>query len=182
MNNTNLLLLVVALLGVSCSIDNGREVDRKDFSFKTYDDTELFFKNMRQSYYDMEEIPAAKIKVFRFKKKNEMEVRLLGVAIVMEWVNDRANILVEPDLVLGSMSTLKVVCSSPDHQPTIIAMDAAGRESMLEFATQIYEGISQKRQFHTIVGTDSIPILTNRVAREAFRVTMSDYYRLTRVY
>ena len=54
------LFCIMFLMQYSCQIDRDKKVNFEDFNFKTGDDTEIFFKNMRQSYYDLEENKAAK--------------------------------------------------------------------------------------------------------------------------
>ncbi|MEM1408742.1 MAG: hypothetical protein AAGG59_18305, partial [Bacteroidota bacterium] len=62
--------MVFILIAVfSCHINADKKVTLDNFEFKTGDDTELFFKNVRQSYYDLEENQAAKFNLFRFSDR-----------------------------------------------------------------------------------------------------------------
>jgi hypothetical protein len=46
------VITLAMMLLTGCKIDRNREIDHEKFTFKASDDTELFFKNVRQVYYD----------------------------------------------------------------------------------------------------------------------------------
>jgi hypothetical protein len=53
---------------------------------------------------------------------------------------------------------------------------------MLEFGSQIYEAIQAKKSIYVLYKREYVPIFTDEPEQEAFRITMSDFYRLTRVF
>jgi hypothetical protein len=65
---------------------------------------------------------------------------------------------------------------------TIIDLKERGRERMLEFGSQIYEAIQAKKSIYVLYKREYVPIFTDEPEQEAFRITMSDFYRLTRVF
>lgn len=169
---------LILVLSQSC-LDRNREVKRDKLTFKTGDDTELFFKNVRQLYYDLQENSAAKLNVFRLKKRVESEDHpIINLAIVMSYVKDEAYILVEPNELIG-LDKIEVEWQHENDKGTI-ALEDFNRDKMLEFASAIYEGIEKGYDFK-ITGKEG-EFLKDNAEREAFRVTMSDYYRLTRVF
>ena len=56
---------------VGCSVNADKKVSLENFEFKTGDDTELFFKNVRQSYYDLEEKKAANFNLSILRQNRE---------------------------------------------------------------------------------------------------------------
>ena len=167
----------------ACTIDQNKTVDRSKFLFKTYDDTELFFKNVRQSEYDLEALGAANINVFRINQRNSYKNQPhIGIAIVMNWLQDEAYILIEPNALLNDEEHLHLISKDSAGMLNDIRLEGRGKEAMLEFATQIYEGIQQQQQFDIVLDPQRYPFLKEKKDRDAFRKTMSDYYRLTRVF
>lgn len=178
-----MVFIIPLLLFFSCNLDKDTLVDRKKFSFKTGDDTELFFKNVRQSYYDLEENKAAKFNVFRHENRvKEADHPLLNAAIVVNFMNDEAYILLEPNEQLVDLDKLHLFWSADMDQGGEIVLNNYNREEMLEFASQVYEAIRMHAKFNIEMDGERVPVLTNEAERKAFRVTLSDYYRLTRVY
>ena len=173
-------LLFTVLSG--CGIDRDKAVDREKFTFGTGDDTELFFKNVRQSSYDLEENEAAGLRVFRHRDMPESDsTPYIIPAIVMNVLRDEAYILPEPSPVLADEDVLSVILGSGTAADTI-ELALPNRENNLEFASRIYEHLQQSGTFMIRSGDLYVPFLEDEDYREAFRVTMSDYYRLTRIY
>ena len=174
-------LLGLLLVVCSCQIDKDKGIDRDKFTFKTGDDTELFFKNMRQSYYDLEENQAAKFNVFRFKKRIQDDSKaILNLAIVINYLQDEAYILLEPSGSLTNDPPWVVNwADTVSNTSGQFKLEAMNRDNMLEFGTLLFEGIEQNYTFTLAEGT---PFLNSSKEREAIRITMTDYYRLTRIF
>jgi len=170
--------VVVLILLVACKLDSDKAIDREKFTFKTGDDTELFFKNVRQSNYYLEENKAAKFNVFRHEDRLEDVAPAINLAIVINYLQDEAYLLVEPTEDLRQQEEIVVETTNGSE----IVLSNFSKEGMLEFVTQIYEHLLHDEQFFVLIYGDKSPLLANTVAREAFRVTVSDYYRLTRIY
>ncbi len=174
-------IVVVSLLLSACQIDRDKTVDRSKFTFKTGDDTELFFKNMRQSYYELEENKEAGLNVFRLKKRIvDDSAAVLNLAIVVNYLQDEAYILLEPGKRLQQYDPLAVLWKDAvSNSSGEFRLDAMNRESMLEFGSLLFEGIEAN---YSLTLPDGAPFLASQAERQAFRITMSDYYRLTRIF
>ncbi|MEQ8243287.1 hypothetical protein [Fulvivirga sp.] len=174
-----LLLLTIS----ACKIDDDKTIDRADLTFKIGTDTQLFFKNVRQSYYDLEENMAAKFNVFRFSDRNvNPEALVLNLAIVVNYLQDEAYLLVEPCEAIGS-ENIELRAQHPNNDDVKeINLNEMNREAMLNFCTDTYELLVQGYQFEINVGEEWKAVLDTHQAKEAFRITVSDYYRLTRVF
>lgn len=176
------VLLLFMLFVLSCSIDRDKAVDRERFTFKTGDDTELFFRNVRQSDYDLEVNDAAKFNMFRHRDRNTSDTSaVLNLAIVINIMQDEAYLMIEPSEVLSQHQGL-VILKTENEVVDTMRLQTQNRQTYLEFATQVYEGIQSNARFHTMVGNKSVPILMDKTEREVFRITVGDYYRLTRIY
>lgn len=178
-----LILPAIFLLCVSCQIDKGKQVDRDKFDFKTGDDTELFFKNVRQSYYTLEENKQAKFNLFRFESTPRVTDRpQLTPTIVINYLKDEAYVMIEPNAFFEDYQPITFQWQDSALQTGEITLPAYNREAMLEFSTQVYEAILKNHDFTVLLNEERYDILTDSKEREAFRVVMSDYYRLTRVF
>ena len=108
---------------------------------------------------------------------------MVNVAIVMNWVKDEAYVLVEPGVLLQHEPYLKVAWKDTvNHDTGEIVLEDRGKENMLEFASQLYEGIVAGRTFEIERDGKFMHFLQTSKDREAIRITMSDYYRLTRIF
>ena len=175
-----LLLLFIMLIG--CQLDSGKTIDREKFTFKIGTDTQLFFKNMRQSYYDFEANEAAGLKTYRFAKRLKSDsLPLLNLAIVINYLDDEAYLLLEANEVVGELP-IHIISTDTAQVSKILMLEEMNRESMLNFIADIYEGILAKNQYQIKIDSTAQPILVSHEEREAFRITVSDYFRLTRVY
>jgi hypothetical protein len=176
------VFLLFAIVLFSCSIDKDRKVEREKFTFKTGDDTLLFFKNVRQSDYDLEENDAAKLRIFRHEDRPEADsVLYLCPAIVISILRDEAYLLLEPSETLKDVDAIKVLLESIEAVDTI-RLTTMNRDDNIEFATRIYEHLQGGGKFKINVDDSWAPFMVDEGIRESFRITMSDYYRLTRIY
>jgi hypothetical protein len=152
-------------------------VEKTEIHFKTRPDTELYFKNVRQLYYDLEEQPNTKLNLYRFSKRNKTDKKpLLNLVIVHNWRYNEAYLLVETNL--------------PKNQPLSVSWrDKAGKQGEIifkngdktthfEFANAIYQGILQEYNFYQLIDNQELIILNKLNECEAFRITMLDYLKL----
>ncbi len=175
--------LVIILLLAGCKIDQDKKVDRSKFQFEIGDDSELFFRNVRQIFYDRSS-PDGTWQAYRFSDRhlgNERPVIL--PIIVINWLKDEAYLLIDTNELLSEEGYLEVIISdfSTSKSDTII-LNHRGRERMLEFGSQLYEAIQANQKIEVRSKGKFLPVLHEGIDRETFRVTMSDYYRLTRVF
>lgn len=77
--------------------------------------------------------------------------------------------------------TLIAVDSTTKRIDTLRLAEPLPRPS-LELAARIYEGIRQNQGFQLLQPDNTKPVLQTDLERETFRVTMADYFRLTRVF
>lgn len=172
------LIFTLLLMG-ACKIDQTRPIEKVRLGFAVADDAELFFKNVRQIYYDRQDLPAAKVSVFRHPDRMpDPDLPALWPALVLSTVEDEAKILIENNALLDNEMELRVSITQ-NNKATELTLGTRGRDQMLEFATTIYKGIQAQASFVIYLGNTPHPWLANEDQREAFRVTLADFYRLT---
>jgi hypothetical protein len=177
------ILFVMAVLCGSCKIDRNKRVDRDKFTFRVTDDSFLFFKNVRQIYYDFQDLPQAHWYAFRFgNRPTDTDLPVLNPVIVIDWMRDESYVLVEPNEILQEEQSLLIREKNSAGRFFEYSLAERGRDNMLEFATKIYEGIVDENEIMIRSRGEYLPLFRNEEERESFRITMSDYYRLTRVF
>lgn len=180
-------LLNYAVLGVllvtGCKIDREKAIDRSLFSFKITADSHLFFKNVRQVYYDFTDLNEAGWHAYRLSDRYQgNDYPTLSPTIVIDWRKDESYVLIETNDVLVDLAMLSIHEKNPETG-MVYSYELAerGKENMLEFATKIYEGIMAENEFTVLLNGEKIPFLQENGDRENFRIVMADYYRLTRI-
>ncbi len=177
------LFLTVGLL--ACNPDKERKVNSAEAKFTTSDASELFFKNVRQGYYDKETMDAAKLNIYRIKERNQDGNQpIINLAIVINWRYDEAYVLTEPNAYLQQQDTLTIFWQDTVQQKQGIYEYLPGSKEMhYQFASHIYNSLQDKHQLYTESPEgEQVPFLARRAEREAFRKTMMDYYRLVDLY
>ncbi|MEQ8925529.1 MAG: hypothetical protein RLO81_06920 [Fulvivirga sp.] len=131
----------------------------------------------------MEENKAAKFNVFRLKKRvKESDQPLLNLAIVINFLNDEAYLLMEPSVHFSELPVTIIAKNDSTNTSKEIILAEQNRESTLHFAADVYESVLQGSHLYLENDTAQIPLLSTHQEKEAFRITVSDYFRLTRVY
>ena len=176
------VFLVLSLL--ACNPDKERRVNDAEAKFTTSDASELFFKNVRQGYYDKETMKDAKLDIYRIKERSQSaEQPVLNLAIVINWRYDEAYVLTEPNEYLQAQDTLKVYWQDTLNQQGVYRYTPGNKQHHFQFASQIYNSLQDQHRLYTESPQgEPVPMLANREEREAFRKTMMDYYRLVDLY
>lgn len=162
----------------ACHPGKSKKIEIAEPKFSTSDASELFFKNIRQSYYDKEEMKDAKLDVYKIKDRKESA--LLQPVIVINWRYDEAYLLLEPNTQLQELDSVKI-----NWEDTVInnkgfyVFTQGNKEDQFRLATQIYNSLQDQHQLY-ILGEDNQkqPFFQKPTDREAFRKTMFDYFRL----
>jgi hypothetical protein len=184
MQNQLFLLVVMVFTIIGCKIDRKSVIDRDKFTYSYTDDSFLFFRNVRQIYYDFQDLPKAHWYAFRWSDRyQQSDVPAITPVIVIDWYKKETYILMETNepLQLESQLLIKETNSSTGKSYTY-SLKERGRENMLEFATKIYEGLMAENTLMINVNGKYEPLFVEKSAAESFRVVMADYYRLTNVF
>lgn len=173
--------MVILLPG--CKIDRKQRISRDRFTFRVSDDSFLFFRNVRQVYYDFQDLPKARWYAFRHADRPVDPNRpLITPVIVVDWMKNESYVLVEPNEMLSNESTLLIRERNKNQKTFEYSLSERGRENMLEFVTKIYEGIMEEHDIYVLSNGREHALFQNDEERDTFRVVMADYYRLTRVF
>ena len=109
MSLTGKIIVWAFLLLTGCKIDREKTIDRSRFSFKISADSHLFFKNVRQVYYDFTDLKEAGWHAYRLSNRNEgTDNHAINPTIVIDWRHDESYLLVETNAVLADLPVLMI--------------------------------------------------------------------------
>lgn len=173
--------LLAALLSIlGCNPDKTTKVDQSKIVFATDDASRLFFKNVRRIYYELETMEEAKLRIYRHKQRViSTELPILNLAIVDNWRYDEAYILLEPNELIGDGTTLIVQWQLGGEMGTI-NYARGNKTDQVAFADNLYDRLQQGCLFRVQINETWVSFLDSDKSREAFRITMFDYYRLVK--
>ena len=178
-----LIALILALLNACYNPDKNKKVDPNTPTFSTSDQSEMFFKNVRQLFYDKIDMPAAKLEQYRIKERpDDSTSALIGLVLVNNWMADEAYILVEPNAALSDMDSLQIFWRDTLTQATGKYDFVFGRkENHYILANQLYHSIQEGHELEINKGGERLPFMPLQAHREPFRKTMVDFLRLVNV-
>jgi hypothetical protein len=178
-----LIGILISILLLGCNPDKNKRADPLALKFSTTDDARLFFKNLRQQAYDLQEMSAAKLLVYRLRdRRQDATDPLLLPAIVLNWRYDEAYLLLEPNEHVNQDEPVQIQWyDSLAQKGGIYHYDYGNKEEQLKFAGQLYGSILDSHQLYYLTADSlSLPFFSQKKDREVFRITLLDYYRLTR--
>lgn len=184
MQNQFLTVIVMLFLLAACKIDRKPVIDRDKFSYAYTDDSFLFFRNVRQIYYDFQDLPKARWYAYRWSDRYKgNQFPTLNPVIVIDWDKKESYLLVEGNelLVAEDFLVVKEINQRTGKSYTY-SLNDRGRENMLEFATKIYEGIMAENQLQIRTNGKFVALFQSPNQSDSFRIAMADYYRLTNIF
>ncbi|UZR94085.1 hypothetical protein [Chondrinema litorale] len=183
MKRLHFALFIFLILLASCDPDRKKLVDPEKHDYNTLESTELFFKNMRQPYYDLEEKKEAGLELFRLQDRIEDDSHaLLNLCIIFNWRNDDAFIYLEPNNFFKDTTSFTIIWKNEQNKQGSFQFIQGNRDSHFEFAARVYNSILQEYQLFYEKNDVLFPVLDSDVERDVFRVTMFDYFRLINYY
>jgi hypothetical protein len=183
MQNKLFYLLLYIVMGVlsSCHPDKHKIINLAEPKFTTSDASELFFKNIRQSYYEKTEMKEAKLDVYRMKENTlDDTYPQLYPTIVINWRYDEAYVLLEPNAPIQDLDTLKIIWEDTINNKKGYYVFLRGNKSdHYQMATHLYNSIQEHHQLYVLQENNhKTEFLPKPANRDTFRKIMFDYYRL----
>ncbi|PTB95775.1 hypothetical protein C9994_10265 [Marivirga lumbricoides] len=175
------VLLFISFL-YACSLSTDKIIDKEKLSFSYTDDAYIFFRNIRQSNYDLEILEEADWRIYRHEDRQKGSNQFFNTAIVVNWRINKAYAILEISEKVEK-ENLTLQWSNPDGQKQgEIILKGLQRQQELAFLTEVYNHILRGNQLSwSPDGQNQTPLFSNNDYKEAFRVSMYDFYRLTGV-
>lgn len=149
--------------------------------FRTTAPSLLYFKNMRSSYYRVEEQPQSRIELYRSSRFEETAYRpIIYPIIVNNWLEDEAYLFLQPNEYEGGY--LAPLTFAQDTLPGSerFLLQPATPLRQRELGLLIYDGLLKGEPWY-VAAADSalVPLFRQGSDRQAFLSTVQDYLRLT---
>lgn len=173
------VVLFICFLCLFACDQSPKNIDKDNPDFGTTHDSQMFFENVRQIYYDREEVAAGKLKVYRFKKRSKATNKpIINLALVNNKRFDEAYILVELNSAFKGR-TFEILWEDKNANKKGTYQYTLGNKKLqFKFASQLYESLEKGHQLFYKDKNKNIPIFNNSQERSAFLVTLKDYYKL----
>ena len=164
------LSLICVIITYSCHLRQNEKVDLRDFDFKTTDQAELFFKNVRQSEYRVVENKEAKINMFYYKRYDDLDSTRFNPVIIHHWLVDKAYLWFEIAMTEESVD----IFIEKNQNTTVLSFGASSTLNHLEVNNAIFNALLDTAN---ITYRDK-PLFNNEKESTFFKVVVNDYYRL----
>lgn len=156
---------VVLLILCSCHPDKFTKVNAEELAFRTRDDTEIYFKNVRQSAYHLEEREDQGINEYNLKAASGDTLSPVPTLLI-NWRHDTAFLLFENLSDEASFwidsATFKFEKGHP-RQNTVLSID-------------LYNSLLDARRMSITLSNRQVPLSSEQA--EQFRTVVFDYLRL----
>lgn len=175
------IVLFFFIFSLACNPDKATRIISNEAKFNTSDASELFFKNVRQTYYERNEIEAAKIDFYKNKKLLKEEP-LIFPLIVHNWREDEAYILLEFDEKIAEQEQLSLLWQDSTGNFSGELYPLVNKKVHFSIVSDIYNHLLNEDNIYVKIHQDTVTLFSNQAAREGFRITMVDFYRLVDMY
>lgn len=174
-------IIIISLI-FACSLSTNQLIEKEKLTFNYTDDAYIFFRNIRQSNYDLEILEEADWRIYVHEDRQKDSSQFFNTAIVVNWRINKAYAILEIS-EKAKKENLTIQWSDPaSKKQGEIILKELQRQQELAFLTEIYNHILQEHQLSWLPdGQNQAPLFSNNDYKEAFRVSMYDFYRLTGV-
>lgn len=181
------IVLIISLIInlIACQPYKDVVIDPYAPRFVTYDQTRMYFKNVRASYYSAAKITQTKLSndlniLIYNKAIQDSTQAVLQLHLVLNDKNENAYIMLAPNVFFEGYQHFKIFWKNKEAGlHNVIGYKQGGMSEQFYVATKIYNLLNQDDiSFEIEIGNKKLPFLDTIEERNAFRVTMIDYYRL----
>jgi hypothetical protein len=172
------LLFIVAMAG--CAVNTSEKVELEKLSFNYSDDAYIFFRNMRQTHYDLEVMEEGGWRIYRH------EDRLLdttdfyfNISLVVNWRVNKIYPIIEMPSSIEKKGFEVLWESIETAEKGSIRLDGEKRNNEMIFSSKLYNKMVEEVEIFIEQGDQRKPLFQNAAQKEAFRVSMYDFFRMT---
>ncbi|WP_044210997.1 hypothetical protein [Flammeovirga sp. OC4] len=181
------LLIVLTLITITIACQPYKDVVIDPFApkFVTFDQTRMYFKNVRASYYNKVSLPqtdtTTHMNVLLYDKAVQDSTQaIINLHLVTVDNNDNAFIMLAPNEFFKGYQHFRV--HWVDHKDDFkgeIRYKQGGMADQFLFCSEIYNLLNKDEvTFEVEFGNKRVPFLDTVEEKNAFRITMIDFYRL----
>ena len=166
-------LVVLALV----TQPNQRPISKTQLGFKVLESDALFFKNLRQFYYEREDRKDADYELFRHPDQAQFERNAPRLTIVNNWKHDEAYLLFETKAGNPFEQTIRFETNKDSFGYNLSGLNATEQQ---QIAVNLYDVLESKDLRCSVLSNNEwYPIWENETKRGILRMILKDYFKLT---
>jgi hypothetical protein len=173
-------IVLFILSTVACSVNTSKKVELDKLNFSYSDDAYIFFRNMRQTNYDLKVMEEGGWRIYRHEdRETDTTGFYFNISLVVNWRVNRVYPIIEiPNSV--NKEGLEVFWESLEtgEKGNFILSGEKRRDEMI-FSSKLYNKMIEEVEFFVQYRNDKVPLFETSDHKEAFRISMYDFYRMT---
>ncbi|MGM0581351.1 MAG: hypothetical protein ACQETL_11765 [Bacteroidota bacterium] len=153
-------------------------MDKLRFSYT--DDAYIFFRNMRQTQYDLEVMEEGGWRIYRHEDRQQDTTDFyFNVSLVVNWKVNRVYPIIEmAERFKKEGLTVEWKALESDESGKIALEGIKRRDEML-FVSKVYNKMTEEVEFFISIENQKTPLFPDSDTKEAFRISLYDFYRMT---
>ncbi|MFY0605489.1 MAG: hypothetical protein JXR10_02170 [Cyclobacteriaceae bacterium] len=171
---TEFVLCLLTLVLYSCSPSTQNQaVSLGELRFNTTDASEIYFNNVRRSYYDLKELKDQGLNYY-YPKYDINTSAFLEPYLVLNWRRDQAYIMLG-----GSENIEEVILKVNSDSSSIRSLRLITPIDQTQFSIEVYNSLVQRDTLYYLdQKNDWNPLFGDEEVKERFRITCYDFLRL----
>ncbi|WP_137401730.1 hypothetical protein [Echinicola rosea] len=139
----------------------------------------LYFKNVRQAYYDIDKNREAKLEIYRLKSRfKDKNLIFFNLSLIISRIRNKAYIFIEPSQRLQNEAQVYVRWLKDKQVQDTLGFQQGDRRSHHHFVKKIWPLIDGQTKFQVKIANEWHPILETEEEQAAFSTTAEDYFQL----
>lgn len=172
---------LVLLVFLACQKEKAPKFDQEIIDLKLATYNRNFFVFERMPAYDKDTLESRMKQTLRLKDRVREPFRpIVNLCILIDWKHSQSEIIVEPNVFIKNPKELELLWRDQNGIRGQIFFEEGDRKKHLEFASQVLDQIERGCEFYLKQDSEYIPILADTLSRNAFHITMLDYYGLSK--
>lgn len=173
-------ILLFFLSNMACSVNTSKKVELEKLRFSYTDDAYIFFRNMRQAQYDLEVMEEGSWRIYRHEDRQQDTTNFyFNVSLVVNWRVNRIYPIIEMTDKFKNEGLTVEWKGLESEESGKIALEGIKRRDEMLFVSKIYNKMTEEVEFFIQIENQKTPLFPDTDAKEAFRISLYDFYRMT---
>ena len=165
---------------MACSVNTSKKVELDELRFSYTDDAYIFFRNMRQTHYDLEVMEEGGWRIYRHEDRQQDTTDFyFNVSLVVNWKLNRVYPIIEMTERFKKEGLVVEWRALESEESGKITLEGIKRRDEMLFVSRIYNKMTEEVEFFISIENQKTPLFPNTDAKEAFRISLYDFYRMT---
>ncbi len=171
------IILALSFAGIfGCHPDQNKQVDLEKLQFQSTDASEIFFRNVRRSYYDIEENSTAAIELYTLSDYKKFEEGNIRPTLAYNWRNDFVAVMLNRSTKLSSEENLVLLFENSEGSQKLI-WNESDIKTQTAVAVKVYNAILNNDAIFFVQDRQKQPLFDSNEEKDLFRITIFDFLR-----